>query len=610
MRQLASKSGAEVAIAPETAYSSVMLLALRDQWFRAVTWFNSLGLHENTVLTVFAAAVGAASALGVVLFYKLIDIAFTVFFRIPGDHVARAVFLAYRPLITSLGFVAAWLIMRRVGGGDDGMNVPDVQLAVAKRGGYLPARPAMARTAASAVTLGAGGSAGSEGPVAVLGSAIGSWIGRVFKFNSSQVKVMVGSGAAAGIAAAFNAPLAGAFFALEEVLGTFSGAAFAPVVVSAVIGAVVARAFYGNHPAFPIPEEYGSAMSLEIFVLYPLLGILCGLVAVLFIRTFFHVREKALRWHAHPLLLAALGGALVGLIVYASRGVLVGYGHLAVRVEVFGRMAWYALALLALGKIVATSLTLNLGGSGGVFTPSLYIGAATGGAFGAAVDRNMPGLHNSPEAYALVGMGALVSCATDAPITAILIVFEMTNDYAIVPALMLVIAVAAIVTKKLEPDSLYSGYLRRRGERLPHAPAANTLLDLRVANVMEPAMPITHDTPVRAVLEKIGYDTHADMPVVDEKGEIVGVITMADLARVAREHQLLDNLVIAADLIVPTEVVLPQDPLLSAIEKMAGRGINALPVQDPATGKLLGIVSRARIMSAYERSVFDPEGLR
>ena len=580
-----------------------MLRTLRVRWIRLVTWFNSLDLHEHTVLTVFAVAVGAASALGVVFFYKAIDVAFTIFFRIPSEHVARQVLLAYRPIVTSLGFIAAWFIMRRVGRGDNGMNVPDVQLAVARRGGYLPTRPAVARTLASAVTLGSGGSAGSEGPVAVLGSAIGSWIGRLFRFNSNQVIVMVGAGAAAGISAAFNAPLAGAFFALEEVLTSFSAAAFAPVVVSSVTGAVVSRAFFGNHPAFPIPRQYGSAMSTEIFVLYPLLGIICGLVAVLFIRTYFGTRELSLKWRAHPVLLAALGGALVGLLVYASRGVLVGYGHLAVRVDVFGRMAWYTLALLAIGKIVATSITLQCGGSGGVFTPSLYIGAATGGAFGVAIRHLIPGLHIAPEAYALVGMGALVACATDAPITGILIVFEMTNDYAIVPALMIVIAIAAIVTKKLEPDSLYSGYLRRRGEKLTHTHERDVLSTLRVENVLEQVDPVPHNLPLTEILDRGGQLLNTDIPVTGADGSVLGVITVADLARVARDHDLLGKLVVAADIVVPTEVVMPQDPVLTAIQRMRAKEINALPVIDPESGRLRGMVSRAHILSAYERAL-------
>jgi CIC family chloride channel protein len=549
---------------------------------------------------VVAVAVGTASALGVVVFYKLIDLAFTVFFRFPGEHVSRSVFAAYRPLVTSIGFISAWALMRRLGRGADGMNVPDVQLAVARRGGYLSVRAAAARTAASAVTLGSGGSAGSEGPVAVLGSTIGSWLGRKFKFDSNAINVLVAAGAAAGIAAAFNAPLAGAFFALEEILGVFSATAFAPVVISSVVGAVVSRAFFGNHPAFPVPQEYGYSFSSEIFLLHPLLGVICGLVAVLFIRTYFGVREFGLRFPRHPMLVAGAAGALVGMLVFLSHGILVGYGHLAVRLEVFGRMAWYSLALLAIGKVLATSLTVNLGGSGGVFTPSLYIGAATGGAFGTAARALFPNLHIAPEAYALVGMGALVAAATDAPITGILIVFEMTNDYAIMPPLMLVVAIAVVVAKKLEPDSLYSGYLRRRGEVIrKHAPP-DALSTLRIPVVLDTAPFLRDDAPLEQVLQHLAHHGNLDIPVVNATDIVIGMIRVGDVIHLSRdEHDTLQHSV-AADLAVACEVALPQDLLLSAIQKMEQSGVNCLPVIHPSTGQLQGIVTRQRILTFYE----------
>ena len=210
------------------------------------------------------------------------------------------------------------------------------------------------------------------------------------------MSTLVGAGAAAAISAAFNAPLAGAFFALEEILGSFAAGAFSAVVVSSVVAAVVSRAVFGNHPAFPIPVEYGYSLTREVFLFYPLLGIVTGLVSALFIRTYFRTESLVARLRLPRAALPWIGGVLVGAMVYLSRGILVGYGHLSVRLEVFGQIAWYFLLLLALGKILATTLTLTTGGSGGLFTPSLYIGAATGGAFGAALRDLFPALHLSP----------------------------------------------------------------------------------------------------------------------------------------------------------------------------------------------------------------------
>ena len=571
-----------------------------------VAWLRSRRVNRDTLLMIVAVAVGAGSALGVVAFYKAIDFAYALFFRIPSENVSRSVFAAYRPFITSLGLISAWALMRRIGRGAQGMNVPDVQLAVARRGGYLSVRTATARAAASAVTLGSGGSAGSEGPVAVVGSTIGSWIGRTLKFDSSAVNVLVASGAAAGIAAAFNAPLAGAFFALEEILGAFSAVAFAPVVISSVVGAVISHAFFGKNPAFPIPEEYGYSFSSEIFLLHPLLGVICGLVAVLFIRTYFRVHEIGERFRHRPIVLAGVAGALVGVLVFLSHGVLVGYGHLAVRLEVFGRMAWYSLALLAVGKVLATSITVNLGGSGGLFTPSLYIGAATGGAFGVVVRELFPDLAITPEAYALVGMGALVAAAIDAPITGILIVFEMTNDYAIMPALMMVVAVASVVARRIEPDSLYSGYLRRRGE-VVQKHGSDVLSTLRIQGMVEPAAPLVHDAPLERVLSHVAASGDMDIPVVTATNVAVGMIRVNDIDRLTHEDRMAGRVILAIDLAVQTEVVLPQDLLFSAVQKMELSGVNTLPVIDAGSGELLGVVTRRRIIDVYQEKIASAE---
>ena len=188
------------------------------------------------------------------------------------------------------------------------------------RGAGFPSSRCLAKTAASAVTLGAGGAAGSEGPVAVLGSALGSWLGYAFRFDPARTKVLVGAGAAAGISAAFNAPLAGAFFALEEILGSLAVGAFPPVVVASVVAAVVSHVFLGNHPAFPIPVEYGYALQRELLIFYPFLGVLAGLVAALFVRLFFATDDFIAAAHAAALESSPLGGAVVGALVLLSKG--------------------------------------------------------------------------------------------------------------------------------------------------------------------------------------------------------------------------------------------------------------------------------------------------
>lgn len=577
-------------------------------WSTFVDWFNGLELSENAILLGFAVAIGLVGSLGVVAFYRCIDLAFTVFYRWTGNVLGRGVLAIYRPLITAAGLTVAWLLVRSLKGREGGESVAAVQLAVARRQGEIPARPALVRTLAAAVTLGSGGSAGSEGPVAVLGATVGSLLGKAFRFDSERVKVLVGAGAAAGISASFNAPLAGAFFALEEVLGSLGVAAFPPVVVAAVLASMVSRAFLGNHPAFPIPQQYGFTLRREVMLFYPLLGVLTGLVSVLYIRAFFGAESLYARLKINGWMRPVLGGIVVGLMVWLSGGILVGYGHLAVRLPVFGRMAWTALALLALGKIAATSLTLGSGGTGGVFTPSLYLGAATGGAFGVLLSNLFPGLGLHPEAYALVGMGAVVGAATQAPITAILIVFEMTNDYAIVVPLMLTTVIATVVARQVEPDSLYSGWLRRRGEHLEHGADRDVLAGVRVEDVYERSAPAIADTAtVDHLMEHLGTADRTEYPVVGEGGTLLGIVTVAELARAAREAPALGGVLLAADLAGPSECVTPDDTLLEAVRKMGVRGVGSIPVVN-AEGCFVGTLGRAEILAAYERSVVRSPG--
>lgn len=580
------------------------LALTRLGWRGALEQFERLNLSENAILLAFSIAIGCATALGVVAFYRAIDFAFAALYVTPGRFLRRIDFVAWRPAITALGFVAAWWIMRRIGRGLDGLNVPDVQLAVARGEGAIPTQPALARTAASAVTLGAGGSAGSEGPVAVLGAALGSFLGQLFRFGAARVRILVAAGAAAGISAAFNAPLAGAFFALEEILGSLAIGAFPPVVVASVMAAVVSHAFFGNHPAFPIPAAYGLEGVVEILAFYPLLGIIAGLMGVLFVRAYFGTGTLMRQLRLPGALEPIAGGLFVGALVFASGGMLAGSGHLAFSLELFGRLDWYILALLAVGKIVATSVTLNAGGSGGVFTPALFVGAATGGAVGAALTTLFPRLAPHPEAYALVGMGALVAAATHAPLTGILIVLEMTNDYAIMLPLMLTTVIAYTVARQNEQDSLYSGWLRRRGERIEHGRDDHVLARLRVAEVLDrnPQV-IGEGAQVAELLDHLGRGTQTEFPVIDAQLRLRGIITVADLARVAHQRVDLATLLVAADLAAPAEAVHPADSLRDAVRLMGTRGLASLPVIDPDDGRLLGIARHTDIMALYERVI-------
>jgi len=575
--------------ARRTTYGPVN--AAQGVWDDAIDWFNGLGVDENTILLGFAAVIGLVGGLGVIGFYKLIDVAHRLFFYWPESLLPALGRLAYRPVITAAGAVAAWYTMARFGQGYDGLNVPDVQRAVLRRQGNIPTRPALARTAASAVTIGSGGSAGSEGPVAVFGALIASRLGQLFRFSGDRTRILVGAGAAAGISAAFNAPLAGAFFALEEILGSFSTAAFAPVIVSSVVAAIVSRSVFGNHPVFPVGIASGYSFTSEVLLFFPLLGLVAGLTSVLFVRCYFGVDAWSRRVQLSPAWLAAGGGAVVGGLAFLSGGLLIGTGHVAIPLDRFQHLAWFLVVLLAVGKILATSITLNTGGSGGLFTPSLYVGAAIGSAFGALLMLLFPSLHLQAGAYALAGMGSVIAAATNAPMTGIFMVWEMTDNSGIMLPLMLAVVVSHVVARRLEQDSLYSGWLRRRGEHFEHGADRDVLAALRVdaAYDRHPAV-IPSATLASQFLSHLGAGSQDVFPVVDPAGMLVGVLTVSDLARIAREDRGVHANLTAREAMRPTETLEPDDSLLGA-----------LPVVDPGLGRLAGLLSRSDVLGLYER---------
>ena len=422
--------------------------------------------RADALFLSLAAVVGLLGALGVQVFFNLIDLAndFLVVRPMRLELVSGRLLIV--PVLTGGALALAAWIMRRFGDGYDGLNVPDVSLAVERHQGRIPGRASLAKSVASAVTIGGGGSAGSEGPVAVLGAALASLFSRPLRLRAERTRVLVGAGAAAGISATFGAPLAGAFFALEEILRSSSTTAFAPVVVSSVVAYASSLAFFGASAPFAQPLTYGYHSWREVLVFFPLLGVVTGLLAGLFI--WLEDRFAKARWRKRTprRVLPWLGGFLAGLIIVAGKGYITSRGHFSIDFEALARLSWTALALLALGKIVATVITLNVGGSGGVFAPSLVTGALAGSALAILLTSVFPQLGLTIGTYALAGMGSLVAASTGAPITAILLVFEITNDHAIILPLMLAVVFSVTVRRMITRETLYSTWLVRTG-RLP-----------------------------------------------------------------------------------------------------------------------------------------------
>ncbi|MEN8174086.1 MAG: chloride channel protein, partial [Chloroflexota bacterium] len=315
--------------------------------------------------------------------------------------------------IPALGGLIVGVLIRLGAREAKGHGVPEVMEAVALRDGYIRKRVAVVKILASAISIGSGGSVGREGPIVQIGSSIGSTVGQWFKVPRKHQRTLVGCGAAAGIAATFNAPIAGVLFSLEILLGEFGVSAFSPVVISSVMATTISRHYFGDFPAFIIPSH--EIHSLWEFLIYPFLGLLCGLVAVAFVYVLYKSEDFFDDYLKIPdFIKPAVGGFLLGLILLKFPHVFgVGYG--GINLALINQLPIMMLFALCIVKIVATSITIGSGGSGGVFAPSLFIGAMTGGFFGSCAGMLFPDIVANPGTYALVAMGALVAGTTHAP---------------------------------------------------------------------------------------------------------------------------------------------------------------------------------------------------
>jgi chloride channel protein, CIC family len=477
-----------------------------------------------------------------------------------------------------------------------GHGVPEVMLAVAERGGRIRPQVALVKSLASALCIGGGGSVGREGPIVQIGSALGSTLGQVARVPESRLRILVACGAAGGISATFNAPIAGVFFALELILQDFEAESFGVVVLSSFAAGIVGRAAFGNHPFLDLPAFH--LVSPVEYPLYVGLGVAAGFAGVAFIRVLYGTEDLADRiWRGPEWLRPAVGGLLLGLLLLALPE-LYGVGYPPLEKAIGGGfVVWFLLALLA-GKILATSLTIAIGGSGGVFAPSLFMGAMLGSAYGRGAHALLPSLAAHPGAYGLVGMGAVFAAAARAPITAVIIVFELTGDYRIILPLMFAIVLAAGVSNLLSGDTIYTLKLRRRGIDLRRGRGANLMALLAVRDAMQevPAS-LRRETPLNEVIERLTAGQTNGLPVVDATGTYRGTVTSQQVEQAMRENALdadAGSLAQEAAVLRPSQSV--EDALATLLRERSG-----LPVVEPETGRLVGWLTHLDVLRAYNR---------
>ena len=481
-----------------------------------------------------------------------------------------------------------------------GHGVPEVMKAVALRGGVIRGRVVAIKALASSLSIGTGGSVGREGPIVQIGSAFGSSLGQLMGLNTMGIRTLVGCGAAAGISATFNAPIAGALFAAEVIVGHFAVTQFTPIVISSVVATVASRFFLGNYPAFKVPEF----QIVSPFELLPYLatGVLAGLVAVAFIRTLSFTEVAFERLRIPEYLKAAVGGAMVGVIGLQLPQVF-GVGYTTISLALAGTLSAVTMAALVFTKIVATSITIGSGGSGGVFAPSLFLGAMLGGVVGTLVNQYFPGATASSGAYALVTMGAVVAATTHAPISAIIIIFELTQTIDIIPALMSACVVSSLVSQLLSRDSIYTSKLRRQGVDLEESADPNVLKSLYVRDVIdEQPEVISESANFQAILDLVVQSDHAQYFVQNDQGRLLGAISLSEVRRLIYEQEAFRHLVVAGDLVDTRHPSVTADNDLAVVMQIfSGTRLDEIAVVDAVDPtSLLGTVSEKDIVEASQ----------
>ncbi len=560
------------------------------------------------LLIAIAALVGVGSGLASYIFFRLI-----VYFTDLGGRLAPLGSWRFS-LYGAIGGLLVGPMIYFWAREAKGHGVPEVMEAVAVKGGRIRARVAVVKSIASAITIGTGGSAGREGPIVQIGSALGSTIAQGLRLTDDRVKTLVACGAAAGIAATFNAPIAGVFFALEIILGQFTAGTFSLLVVSSVTAAAVARWLVGNHPAFMV-SPYELARPEEL-IFYVILGVIAALTAQLYSRTLYGLEDVFDNQQLVPdWVKPAIGGLLFGalgalvpqtlgrgedIISTALAGVMPPIGALTGQAGSALLVPVLVLGALGLLKILSTSLTIGSGGSGGIFFPGLYIGAMVGGAFGWVVHAIYPWTAN-PGAYAMVGMAAVFAGMTQAPITGIIILFEMTQDYRIILPLMLSSVIATLLSSRMSEETIYTMKLARRGIKLRQGHLARVMASIPVSQAMTTPVSTVHpDMPLSSVISLMQSTRHNGFPVVEGDSRLIGIVALEDIRGTPLEGRLQRKVreVMTTALVVAK----PDDDLESALQRMTERDIGRLPVvsaDDPT--RLVGLVTRSDLLNAYQR---------
>ncbi len=552
---------------------------------------------------------GVATGLASVALIRLLGLFQSLFWGSRHEMLEHALALPgwHRFLVPTIGGAILGLIIFLTRQPVGGHGTAALIEAVAQRGGVLHFGRSLVKAAATIVTVGTGGSLGREGPLMRVGAAIGSALGRRFHLSGNRLNILLGCGAAAGIAAAYNAPIGGALFALEVILGNFALESFGPIVVASAIGTVISRHLVSAYPAYNPPAYSTLASGWELWH-YLLMGILIGVASSLFIRVMSGTEKGFKRLPLPEWIKPVAGLALVGLIGFFYPHVF-GNGYDTTNHVLRDEMPLHLVLLLPILKLAATALTAGSGGSGGLFTPTLFIGSTLGYVYGAWCHEAFPLATSVPGAYALVGMGAMVAGTTQVPLTSIMIIFELTGDYQVILPLMVACTGAVVVSRLLHRESIYTESLIERGVRLGGRMEELVMDSIQVRDLMRSACaPVNELESVGVVMKRLLEEGRKELFVVGEDGRLLGAITLGDLSEPLRNPEAAQTLR-ARDVMYTDVPVLREDDLLSvAIGRWRQVSRDRLPVVDsPESRRLVGELSAGDIIAVYSQEVLHKE---
>ena len=563
---------------------------------------------DRARMMIIAACIGVMTGLAIIAFRESVKLVETVLLH-HGSSLLGIEEGGWRrallPLLPMLGVALLIPLSLAFPGEINGYGFPKFLRRVNLENGVITARTIILKLVSSALTIGSGNSAGTEGPIAQIGGAIGSQVGQRFRVSGNRMKVYIAAGCAGGIAGIFNAPLAGMFFASEIILlGTYEISSFSALVISSAMSTVVSRAYYGAIPAFPIPPYTIVNYFVEL-PLYTLMAFVVGIAAVLHIRFFYLVRDRFEGLRLHNQIKPILGAFIVGSIAIFFPQIM-GDGYHYISKALAGDTLLWRMALLVVLKSVATAITLGSGGAGGIFAPALFIGAVLGGSYGIVVNHLFPGYTASPGAYATVGIGAFLAASTHAPLTAIFLLFEMTGNYMIIIPVMITAVLGTITAKWLYDDSINTVDFSRDGIDIHEGREAAIMKSVKVGKAITEDVSFISETANVNQLLELFRDTsnHFYFPVIDHRGLMVGVISMQDVKTVLlndeeRICQLVGG-ICSRNVIMLT----PDDNLYEAIQLFDVKGIDEIPVVESVEEPwVLGMLKRQDVINAYNHEM-------